>query len=39
MENIDSLLEGVKENLREVTLIYLKQINYEGNNEIVKQCL
>ena len=39
MENTDYLLEGMKENVREVAQFHLKQINYEGSNEIVKQCL
>ena len=39
MENTDYLLEGMSENVREVAQFHLKQIDYDGNNEVVKQCL
>jgi hypothetical protein len=39
MENTDYLLQGMEESVREVAKFHLKQINYDGNNKVVKQCL
>ena len=39
MENTDYLLEGMSGNVREVAQFHLKQIDYDGSDDVVKQCL